>query len=394
MVDLHQGNQGSEIAEFGRESIRRLPQASSYIKALVHEGPARYIDNAHVEMKAISLDNIILPIIIANPQYNNSNVCSPFSHFIKYNLEETIKRNKKVPSWLYKMVLGFLGVILKICQIDSVVYVNNWLFTTNPHQELSRTQIAGLTSYLQQKYPQQAIVFRGVTPYLYAGFYHTLRDNGYLMVKSRLISLLDASNDNVYSHGNIKKDLKKLKKTTYTIASNKQIRQSEMPRLTELYRFLYLDKHSYLNPQLNDNYFSLTVSHNTLMYKALKRNDRIDAFISYYIRDGVLTGAFAGYDPNLPPKLGLYRMCMAMLISEARNQGLLLNLSAGVKDFKVLRGAFPVVEYEAIYCRHLSLRKKLAWKLIVQPLTSMDCNLYIRSVYHWLTSKFLKFRLA
>ncbi len=101
-----------------------------------------------------------------------------------------------------------------------------------------------------------------------------------------------------------------------------------------------------------------------LTYRVLKKKSSIDTFTNYYIRDGVLTGAFVGYDQNLPQKLGLYRQVVTILISEAKKRGLLLNLSAGVGAFKELRGAFPVVEYDAVYDRHLPTRRRLAWRLV------------------------------
>lgn len=383
MATTLQEKPGIEIAEFDKDTIHLLPHAPEYIKALVQQGPAKFIDNAHVEMKAISIDDLVLPLIVANPKRNNSNVCSPYTHYVKYHFEELIRRNRNVPKLFYKIVLGFMGVILKICQIDSVIYLNNWLFATNPYQELSRTQIARLTSYLQQKYPKHTIVHRSVNTYLHKEFYDILKQNGYLMVTSRTVNLLDTSTDTFFRHKNIKKDLKLLKKTSYNIINNEYINESDMPRLTKLYRSLYMDKYTYLNPQLNSNFFSLTVNKNILTYRALKKNNSIDAFASYKIHNGILTSIYIGYDPNLPKKIGLYRMGIGLLISEAKNQGLLLHLSAGVDYFKGLRGTFTVVEYDAIYYRHLSARRKIAWNLI-KKFPSLDHEFYKTAVHNWL----------
>jgi hypothetical protein len=144
------------------------------------------------------------------------------------------------------------------------------------------------------------------------------------------------------------------------------IGDADIPRLAELYRSLYIDKHSSLNPGLTEDFFALTLRGNDLHYRALQRAGTIDGFIVFFVDDGVLTGVFIGYDRGLPRRLGLYRQLIAVLVAEARDRGLLLNLSAGAAEFKSLRGAFPVIEYDAVYDRHLSPRRRLAWWLATQ----------------------------
>jgi len=353
-----------QVTEFKADTIQHLPRASEYVKALTQQGPSIYIENAHVEMSAVILDDIVLPIVISAPRDGNADTCSAYSHYVQYTLEELIKRNKKIPRWLFNVVLGSFGSILKICDIDKVVYLNNYLFATNPHQLLSSQQIRGITAYLLKRYPKHTIVHPTINPYLHQSYFNTLQDNGYMMIKSRKIHLLDPASERFQNRTNAKLDLDLLKRTSYDIISADAISDSDCARMAELYRSLYLDKHSYLNPQLNKKFFLLTVRKNILVYRAFKKNGKIDAFVSYFVRDGVLTGAFVGYDRSLLSKLGLYRQVIAILIRDAQKLGLILNLSSGSGKFKELRGAFPVVEYHAVYNRHLSLRRRFPWFLI------------------------------
>ena len=361
---IRKNDADTQIAEFGADAVHHLPYASEYIKALTQHGPATYIDNAHVEMRAIGIGDIVLPIVVSVPRRGNADACSPYSHYVEYTLEELIKRSKKMPKWLLTAILMSFGSVLRMCEIDRVVYINNHLFATNPHQPLSYQQVCGITAYLQRRYPKHAIVHRTINPYLHQSHFDALQRNGYRMVKSRVVHLLDPSDERPLNRNNVKSDMQLLKRTPYEIVSSGGILDSEIPRLTELYRSLYLDKHCHLNPQLNTKFFSLTVRKNILTYRALRKEGRIDAFVNYFIGDGVLTGAFAGYDRTLPQKLGLYRQLVAIVISEARKRGLLVNLSAGAGIFKELRGAFPVVEFDAVYDRHLPPRRRLAWSLV------------------------------
>src|SRR5262249_14803346 len=135
-------------------------------------------------------------------------------------------------------------------------------------------------------------------------------------------------------------------------------------RLAELYRGLYLEKHSRLNPQLNERFFALTVTERVLTYRALMWNGRIDGFVAFHEGDDAMTGAVLGYDRRLPIEAGLYRMLVALLMVEGAKRKVLINLSAGADRFKVLRGGMPVEEYDAVFDRHLLPARRLAWSAL------------------------------
>ena len=53
-------------------------------------------------------------------------------------------------------------------------------------------------------------------------------------------------------------------------------------------------------------------------------------------------------------------MASVLLAQMALERGLRLNGSAGAADFKRHRGARPIVEYSAIYARHLAWPRRAA----------------------------------
>lgn len=363
MRDLLRSSRYSTLYRLS-DSGRYPSDAWEYVKVLSKDSPSTYIDNARVQMTTLSLDELLLPVVVGDPTARNSNVCSPYSHYVRYTLEELTKHPKGIPPWLFKEALSLIGVLLKRCKIDKVVYVNNWLFATNPHQSLTRGQIARLTDYLQRQYPQHAIVYRSLASDIDRPIYDALQENGYRLVKSRMVYVIDPTSPRFLERRNVKEDLALLQDRRYTVVDNRGISDSDIPRLTELFRSLYLDKHSYLNPQLNEKFFNLTVRRNILTYRALKQGDTVDAFICYYVNGKVLNGAFTGYDRSKPQSFGLYRRAIGIVISEAWKRNLLLHLSSGAGFFKVSRGALPVVEYDAVYDRHLPLLRQFAWRLI------------------------------
>jgi hypothetical protein len=348
------------------DGVRQAGEESAYLEGLLRSGPSRYIDNARVEMTAVRIDGTVLPLVLGNPELRNADSCSPYSHYVRYTLEELLKRNPDLPAWPLRVLFGAYGAGLRACSVDRVLYLNNWLFATNPHQELDADQLRRLTEFLCARCPGHALVQRSINPRLHPHYRDALTAAGFRMVRSRVVYLLDPRSERFGSSSNVKLDLQLLERSPYEVIGGEAIGESEVPRLAGLYRSLYLDKHSGLNPGLTEDFFALTLRGKDLQCRALKQAGRIDGFIMSFERGGVLTGAFIGYDRGLPRELGLYRQLVALLIAEARDRGMLLNLSAGAAVFKSLRGAYPVIEYDAVYDRHLSPRRRLAWWLLRQ----------------------------
>ncbi|HVY71025.1 MAG TPA: GNAT family N-acetyltransferase, partial [Verrucomicrobiae bacterium] len=73
---------------------------------------------------------------------------------------------------------------------------------------------------------------------------------------------------------------------------------------------------------------------------------------------GTTSVPFIGYDTSLPQELGLYRVLVTMLLQRTAEEKLLLNYSSGAGDFKRRRGGEPVIEFNAIYTRHLPARRR------------------------------------
>jgi hypothetical protein len=162
----------------------------------------------------------------------------------------------------------------------------------------------------------------------------------------------------------LRRDLRLSERHGYEVVAKPEVIAAGAERLAELYRGLYLDKHSQLNPRFNAAFVRLTLEEGLLSYRAFRREGSIDAFKAWYVRDGMMTGAFVGYDRQKPRQLGLYRQAMALQTAEAARRGLRLFLSGGAGEFKSLRGAAPHEEYEAVWDRHLSPRRRLPWAMV------------------------------
>lgn len=336
----------------------------AYLIALVQEGGAEFLDNAAVTVRALAVDDVVVPLVFGEPRVANGDVCSPSAHYLRYTFEEFEKRHPRIPSWCLRALSVVATTMFLAGNIDRVVYVNNWLFATNPYQPLSPEQLEAVKRHVTQRYPQHAVVVRTVNPYLQPQQSEQLRSAGFTLVKARRVYLLDPAGEPFSKSDNAQRDLRLLRTSPYAIIGNAQLDASDMDRLEQLYRSLYLDKHSLLNPQYTRRFFELLWRENLATFRALKRDGRIDGFICFWVQDNLLVGVCIGYDVAMPREAGLYRQLIALLITEAGVRGVVLHLSAGVGHFKALRGALPFAEYDAVYVRHLASHRQLAWRLL------------------------------
>jgi hypothetical protein len=336
-------------------------RAKAYLVPLIKSSPQNFIPNANVQMMIVTIDSSILPLLVSPDRLGNSDVCSPYSHFVDYTLEELSKRESGLSRAASKTLVRGAATVLQLSHVDKAVYVNNWLFTTNPCPDLSSAQIADLTSHLLERFPDHAILFPSVTPVLHEGLFAALQQNGFTMIPSRIVYLFDPSNSLPTIHSNLVRDAALLKNSPYQVIGDNDITEDDIPRITELYQKLYLKKYTLLNLQLNEAYFSLMLRGRTFTTRVLKRDNRIDAFICWHNTGGFMTASLIGYDTDLPVELGLYRKAFAIVITAASDQGKILHLSGGAGSFKMLRGCTPHVEYISVYARHLPFYRRLGW---------------------------------
>ncbi len=360
------------------EAARQLPPqpeewaelARRYVLAMQRGGTSRYVENVEADIALLRVDEQLLPIVstLCNTPGDGSKptaaVASPRAHYARYSCEELAKRHSEIPEWLLGLAFWPLEVATWLGELDRVVYVNNWLLTTNPVAWYTRDQLRAVVDCLTTEQPEAAIVFGGLLPRLYPEQFRFFEQAGFRMVRHRRVWMVEDCRRAIRESEELRRDRHLSERHGYEVVSDRDVIASEAERLAELYRSLYLGKHSLLNPHFNAEFLRLTQGKGLLTFRAFRKEGSIDAFKAWYVRDGVMTGAFVGYDRQKPRKLGLYRQAVALQASEAARLGLMLSWSGGVGEFKRLRGATPHEEYEAVWDRHLSPRRRFPWALL------------------------------
>lgn len=357
--------------------------ARHYLGAMMQYGTARFIKNVDAEVYVIIVDNIALPVITPRTTSINCYVCSPTAHYITYaRYESASLRNGPLQVVLY-CLFRFLSIFMWACEMEKVVYVNNWLLSTNLYPVLSDSQVAKITDLVKRSFPDRVIIMRSLNDYTNRGLIEKLQIQGYQRIVSRQVYITNPAHSTYQKKKDFKNDYKFFNKTCYKIIRGNELNESDIGRVVKLYNDLYLQKYTHLNPQFSAEFIKLVIDHNLMTILCYSRNhgidsESIDAVLGYFRKDGQMTTPIFGYDTAKPPSEGLYRLLSTLLVLESEKWTSILNQSSGASKFKMARGCTPHIEYSLFYDIHTSWRQRLGWTVVPTLVNSIAEPIMVR----------------
>ncbi|WLR53342.1 GNAT family N-acetyltransferase [Bacillus tianshenii] len=361
-------------AIYRREAIATIPwedyqdgeTMKRYFLPLIEKGTTTYVKNVQTEMLFIGCGDVLLPVSRNEEEYTNSYVTSPFTHYISYAKEELRFLNIPAVAPLLEGLLSRLGKRAQKSQVNKIIYVNNWLLSTNLYVKVSDEQLQAITARLVHEFPDYLIAFRSLIKRLHTPIIHALEASGFSAVPSRYVYLFgDVEEEalNAKQRKQIRQDKKLIEKHGYEVVSKEQLTEEDYSQIVALYNALYLERYSYHNPQFTERYMKNLVESGFGTVKGLRRNGRLEGVIIYVTLTGVLTTPVLGYDTSLPKEYGMYRMLTYLIYEEAKENKLFLHRSAGAGQFKYNRGSTGEAEYTLLYMKHLPQSRRRIWKL-------------------------------
>lgn len=361
------------IRLFDSENIDQMPEPkrtdSKYVKTFFHpliKGKTTdYISNVKTTMALLSVDDIFLPISINEEEYENSYVSSLYSHYISYAIEELhLLKQPVLEKGLAYLIKG-AGLFLKKTEINKVIYVNNWLFSTNLQTDLNDAQIKKVITFLTQQYPDHMIVFRSLSDYLHKDLIDSFKANGFKELASRQVYIAKPWNElNKKQKSYIKSDNKLLEKQGYELIEEIEPTHQNIKQIETLYNELYINKYSAYNPLFTTELYRHFLESKSLKLMGISKDGELIGCIGYWKLNGVMTTPILGYKVELGNQSGLYRILTSLLYQEAEKHGVTLHRSAGASEFKMNRGATSSVEYSMIYNKHLPLKRRVGVGLL------------------------------
>ena len=348
--------------------------AKKYLTPLIKDGVKHYLKNVDTELKVLTIRGMVIPITINDAQYENSYVCSPYSQYVSSGLFVIEKMKNKFLRMILTSIVKILGLMMRTGKINKVITVNNWLYTTCPPISIDSDIARLIKDYLTKHYPEHAILFRTIDQHTGGPCYDALKSSGFKFIPSRHIYLTQGNDAAIFQTRVFKSDLKFLKESNCGIIKGQDIPESEISKIQDLYNSLYVDKYSSLSPQFTKHFIKLALDQQILHMQAIKQNDNLEGVVGHFCQNGVMISPFFGYDPIKSEKKGVYRILSTLLMIEAQKEQKVFNQGAGGSFYKKIRRANGLLEYNAVYSRHLTFARQLPWWTLGVALKSIGIH--------------------
>lgn len=323
--------------------------------------PQQAICNLYTELECFHHKEHFYPLSRNEQEYDNCYICSYYGAYIDYAREELNLIQSPLQRWVLHKASYLASAWLKMAQINQTVCLNNWLFSTNPITTISASDLTQMTQKLVQQNPFHNLSIRSLNESHNREFITTLQQQGWLLLPARQVYLFN-QDDDWHKRNNVKNDWRLLRKTELKLLTPSEHNQPHFSEIEQCFKQLFIEKHSQLNPQFSAKYlFELHRQKLLEFYSFCDDDGTIKATLGIFTHNGIMTAPVVGYDTKAPKNLGLYRLAIAQLLKLAKERNLDVNLSSGAADFKRNRGGQATIEYNAIYCRHLSFKQR--WML-------------------------------
>lgn len=361
------------------EATANLKENESHSHQMIHkllQKPSTdWVQNVRTKINILHFENEAYSLTLNHAEYNNALICSPYTTYVTYPLH-TLKKFSKV--WIKCLILfnaGIMAILCRLTKFNKVVQVNNNLNSLIKHPSIMAKHLKSLTQKLIQHYPTYAINFFRVNDALDQDLLLALKKAGYLVFPDRAAHVFFPYK-NYIDRSHTKRDLSLLRKTPYKIMTHDELTLQDAERFAQLYRFLFIDKHSKYNPIYTTTYFQEAILNHWHHYTALRNESGgIDGFISWFIKDNVMICGPLGYDSEIDRKTGLYRQLVAVCLKYAQENQLIFNMGGGSDEFKLNRGSTQTLEYTAVFCRHLPFYRQIPWKIM-----HFACNKMLKKI--------------
>jgi hypothetical protein len=340
--------------------------AKQFLDPLIKNGINYYFENVYAEILVIKIDHFVFPVLLPTAHKpNQSYVCSPYQHYITMGKENiNLVPNPFVVAFV-KPLMSLLERVAQWGQLDSVVYVNNWLFSIDLYPEgLTEEHIQAIVSLLETRFPKRAIIFRSLNKITSSKMISSLDKVGFKLVASRYVFISDVKNEEIFHTRIFKSDLRLWEKTSFTVVDESDLSLDDANEFLRLKNLLCVHQHHSLQPEINNNFMELLLKQHWLHFKALKFDGIIKCVIGYFQLDEVMYCSFIGFDKNDVDHNIVYRLLNTLLFLEAKKCAHFFNQSAGASFYKSVRRAKGTVEFIAVYTRHLTYRQKITWALL------------------------------
>lgn len=349
----------------------------NYVRPFMQAENQTLIKNLKTEVMLIQVNEQLLPVTKNEAEYENSYVCSPYTHYISYAKEELEIMKMpflKILTAPLFVLLGFLG---KISEMNKVVIINNYMLSTNLYPKISTSDYKEIISFVKKKFPNHLIMFRSLNENLNKQEIEILENLDCKKIISRRLYLLRKEYIGSKAKSIIKKDERLFKNNNYLL--RKAVKE-DIPIIKYFYDKLYLSKYSKLNPEFTQIFYENILEHKLFNIRILEKDCKPLGVYGIFKKDKTATAPVFGYETNLPQAQGLYRsLSLWGFDYMAETSDININYSSGAGNFKRSRGAKCFSEYSLVYFKHLPLYRQLFWVMIAFIMNKITLPIMVKN---------------
>lgn len=346
--------------------------AGRYMAEFAEHGASKLISNSASEALLLKQGDLRLPVLVDHGGYGRTYVASPHSAYVLYARDELDIVGVTWGRWGAQAALGVLDGLLRTLRINHTVQLDNWLLATNLHGDWDGADLPAIRSLLTERWPEHYVVLRSLDPWSCPDLFDAAKQDGWTLLPARQIWVTDDLARDWSKRNNTRNDRRALRKSGLTIEHPNTLSNEDCERIAELYRQLYVERYSALNPVFTAHFIETAAQLGLLTFR-LARNDAGEIMSVAGIRAAgdTATLPLVGYDTTRPQAEGLYRIATYLASEWAMERNLRFNGSAGAGVFKQNRGARGQIEYMAIYGRHLSTARRAGLAFLASALNAL-----------------------
>ncbi|HEX8514149.1 MAG TPA: GNAT family N-acetyltransferase, partial [Allosphingosinicella sp.] len=300
-----------------------------------------------------------MPVTVDDGALGGSYVCSPHSAYVLYARAELDLLKVGWSAYPSRAALAALDLVLKAARINRIVHLGNWLLSTNLHGGWRGEGVKAAREALAAAHPDHLLGIRSVDDWSSPGLREALIADGWILVPSRQVWVVDDLARDWRPRNEYGNDRRLVARSPLVISDIETVESAEADRIADLYAMLYVGKYSALNPILTPAFIQASAEFGMMSYRVARDPDgTIMAVAGMWQRGGVMTPPVVGYDTAHAKHEGLYRIASWLFMERAMQAGWRLHGSAGAAHFKRLRGARPVIEWNAYHAAHVASARR------------------------------------
>lgn len=330
--------------------------AQRLLVPLIKEGASSFIANVKTKVYLLGKESYFIPLTVNEKEYDNAYVASNYCALAIW--QNTMKRTA-LKNTFFHMASG----VFKLLDVNKVVFLNNYLLTTNLAPRIPPQILEEMLQFLQKRFSGYLLMWRN----LIDGWDHekeVLCNSGFQLMKTREVYIYDVKQKASLSskvHYHHRRDFRLIEEHDYEVITRQDIQPEDTARILSLYHQVYVDKHTNYSPIYTKKFLESAIREGFFDFIGLCKGGQIDGIAALFVKGEWMSCPFFGYDTTSPLATALYRMMSILLLREAERRKVSLNDGSGGASTKQFKGLRPHTEFLALYGGHLPWPKRLFW---------------------------------